>query len=185
MKVPVRCRPVGARRRGPARDAAAGDVACCSGSRSAWRRHARAADGEDCATDDPDAPRTDPVTEASATRADLQIDKAQDYVREVLGREPGQGVTVAIVDSGVEECPGALDVSGARRAARRAGARVGRGTVVAGLVAGGDAPDEDGGDPLEIGIAPAATIQDVRVYDVATATATTRRVPTPPCSPRA
>ncbi len=95
--------------------------------------------------------------DASAPVAELRIDQAHDLLR-ARGREPGEGVVVAVVDDGI--VPGFLPrlVAGPRTSA---GAALvdGHGTAVAGIIAG--PPDGN----RTIGFAPAATVVDVRVYD--------------------
>lgn len=77
----------------------------------------------------------------------------------VLARDgiaPGAGVQVAVVDSGVQSAPG-LPVT---QRMHPISPVFYQGSAVAGLIAGAPRPD---GKP--VGIAPAATIVDVRVYD--------------------
>ena len=105
------------------------------------------------ATDTTPTERPDP----SAPVAALRIDEAHALLR-ARGREPGDGVVVAVVDDGV--APGVLPrlVTGPKVSAGRE--LVGwHGTAVAGIVAG--PPDGN----RTIGFAPAATVVDVRVYD--------------------
>ncbi|MEO9322009.1 S8 family serine peptidase [Nocardioides sp. C4-1] len=95
----------------------------------------------------------------------LRITEAQAIVERRTGRTAGEGVTVAVVDSGV----------------RNAAIRVVppqpspspplhyHGTAMAGIIAGADVPPPaDGADDVyagPVGIAPAAGILDVRIYD--------------------
>lgn len=86
----------------------------------------------------------------------MQVARAQQIAAED-GREPGAGVTVAVLDSGVADTQ-LMDVV---RPAGRPGRELldYRGTAVAGLIAARGTPEEP------IGIAPGARILDVRVYD--------------------
>lgn len=86
----------------------------------------------------------------------MQVARAQ-QVAERLGRRPGEGVTVAVLDSGVA-LSDRLDVvrptpGGARELLDP------RGTAMAGLIAARGTPERP------IGIAPGARIMDVRVHD--------------------
>ncbi len=72
----------------------------------------------------------------------------------------GAGVNVAVLDSGVSRQGGAVDVIGATTISRGGEIQDPHGTAVASLVAG--AARTDGG---LVGVAPAAGIVDVRVYD--------------------
>ena len=72
----------------------------------------------------------------------------------------GAGVNVAVLDSGVSRQGGAVDVVGGTTVSRGGEIQDPHGTAVASLVAG--AARADGG---LIGVAPAAGIVDVRVYD--------------------
>ena len=104
-------------------------------------------------------PDTQPVDrpDASAPVAALRIDEAHDLVR-AAGSGPGAGVVVAIVDGGI--APGVLPrVVAGPRISSGVGPPEWPGTAVAGLIAG--PPDGD----RTIGIAPEATLVDVRVYD--------------------
>lgn len=126
---------------------------------------ARAAepDGSDCAGVNQVDTEPDPPTVPSAPLESLRIAEAQALVRQRTGAEPGSGVAVAVVDSGVEGTH-----------VQRAGPPGGEllfyhGTTMAGVIAG-QSDDGDGGDGGEdgvgrIGIAPGATIYDARFYD--------------------
>ena len=76
------------------------------------------------------------------------------------GQEPGAGVRVAVLDSGVTTRPGLVDVVEGPNFARKDELVFYHGSAVAGLIAGNARPD---GKP--VGIAPGAEIVDVRVYD--------------------
>lgn len=77
------------------------------------------------------------------------------------GRVPGQGVTVAVLDSGIPDGLGFTlqhsPVPGVKQPPTYY-----HGTAVAGLIAGPARPEEAGG---AIGIAPGAQLLDVQVYD--------------------
>ena len=91
----------------------------------------------------------------------MQVAEAQRIVTE-SGKEPGEGVVVAVLDSGVTDKNNDLMLVGP-------GPRFSRseeveplemqGTAVAGLIAA------QGTDEMPIGIAPGAAIYDIRVYD--------------------
>ena len=105
------------------------------------------------------APDTVPVDrpDPSEPVADLRIDEAHDLVR-AAGHGPGAGVVVAVVDGGI--APGVLPrVVAGPRISTGGSPPEWFGTAVAGLVAG--SPDGD----RTVGIAPEATLVDVRVYD--------------------
>lgn len=86
----------------------------------------------------------------------MQVARAQQVAAE-RGRAPGAGVTVAVLDSGVADTE-LIDVT--RPPGQPARELVDyHGTAMAGLVAGKGTPEEP------IGIAPGATVLDVRVYD--------------------
>ena len=93
----------------------------------------------------------------SAPLAAMGVEAAWDAVRQRTGKGPGEGVTVAVVDSGISESA-PVDVLPERYAAPNHDFF--HGTVVAGLIAG-----KSRGDGLPVGIAPEARILDVRVYD--------------------
>lgn len=76
-----------------------------------------------------------------------------------LGKQPGEGVVVAVLDSGVVPSTG-IPLAGQVQAGAKAAPEYYHGTAVAGLIAG--PPRPDGG---AVGIAPAAQILDVQVYD--------------------
>lgn len=97
----------------------------------------------------------------------LGVDRAAELLA-ARGIEPGEGVNVAIVDSGVFAPAGAaasLRVVGEQSFGVGGPIAYQHGTNVAGLVAGGE---RDQGGPT--GIAPAAGIVDLRVYREANAT---------------
>lgn len=114
---------------------------------------------------DDNQPRTD--APSSPARL-LDVAAAHDLLRST-GRAPGSGVGVAVVDSGVTTRSGLLDV--------RPGASFGKqgqlldfhGSAVAGLIAG--RPRANGN---LVGLAPGASIIDVRVYDTADPTDNTQ-----------
>lgn len=99
----------------------------------------------------------------SESLADLQIADAQRIAQELGGRVAGTGVRVAVIDSGVYT--DAVQPAGPPYQSPPDLSAVPEptfyhGTAMAGIIAG--APDEEVGP---IGIAPGATILDVRVYD--------------------
>ncbi len=130
---------------------------------------AAAADGVACdSVTDAQTPRDDPATEVGAPFEELQIAAAQQVVRDLTGREPGAGVRIAVVDSGVrEDVAGVPEVGQDRsRVSSDTAAHVWwQGTAVAGIIAGAPLAGS-GGRELPVGIAPAAQIYDQRVYDV-------------------
>ena len=75
------------------------------------------------------------------------------------GRAPGEGVVVAVLDSGVEPSTG-IPIVERVEAGSKAPPDYYHGTAVAGLIAG--PPRADGN---AVGVAPAAQILDVQVYD--------------------
>lgn len=112
----------------------------------------------DLGADDPRPPTPEAV---SAPLQALGVPAAQAYLRS-QGVEPGAGVTVAVLDSGVVR-DGSVPLASGLQAPSFGKARElvsYQGSAVAGLIA---APETDEGDP--VGIAPAARIVDVRVYD--------------------
>lgn len=96
----------------------------------------------------------------SAPLEQLGIQEAHDYLR-ARGVEPGAGVTVAVLDSGVTTA-GGVSVAGSVTVTGQRELQDYHGTAVAGLIAGNAQ-----GDQL-VGVAPGARILDVRVYDVPT-----------------
>ncbi len=104
------------------------------------------------------------VDEPGPPLAELQVTAAQDKVRELTGKEPGAGVTVAVLDSGVVPDDTRVPTPGAvvdTEAAKQTALEYYHGTAVAGLINGQDLADD-----VPVGIAPAAAVVDVRVYDV-------------------
>ena len=86
----------------------------------------------------------------------MQVARAQQIAAE-SGRAPGEGVTVAVLDSGVADTE-LIDV--VRAGGPSSGEPVDyQGTAMAGLIAARGTAEQP------IGIAPGATILDVRVYD--------------------
>lgn len=79
------------------------------------------------------------------------------------GGLPGDGVNVAVIDSGVDAGSPLLDVRQGENFANKSELLDYHGTAVAGLIAGKPRGD------LPTGVAPGATIIDVRVYDDDTA----------------
>ena len=79
------------------------------------------------------------------------------------GKEPGAGVDVAVIDSGVTTANGLLEVQPGARFSKQSELGYYHGSAVAGLIAG-----HSRDDGKAVGIAPGARIIDVRVYDTAT-----------------
>ncbi|SDC87137.1 membrane-anchored mycosin MYCP [Nocardioides lianchengensis] len=101
------------------------------------------------------------ATRESAPLEQLRIADAHAYLA-ARGRQPGAGVTVAVLDSGVT-ASGGLRVSEHVSVTGRQGELDDwHGTAVAGLIAGTPRADDAGG---LVGIAPYAEILDVRVFD--------------------
>jgi membrane-anchored mycosin MYCP len=89
----------------------------------------------------------------------MQIAEAQRIVRE-SGKEPGEGVVVAVLDSGVVKGELMLVGRGPRFSQSDEEEPLEmQGTAVAGLIAGKGEEDQP------IGIAPGAAIYDIRIYD--------------------
>lgn len=88
----------------------------------------------------------------------LQVRAAQQKATELSGRQPGEGVVVAVLDSGVVDDPVIPqdDVPATQPALEYF-----HGSAVAGLVNGAPLGADE-----PVGIAPAARVVDVRVYDV-------------------
>lgn len=91
----------------------------------------------------------------NAASLSLHVAQAQALVRK-SGAQPGAGVTVVVVDSGIEgyrdEAPRPVELPS------------GHGIAVAGVIAG---PDQTKPTRAEVGIAPGADVRDARFYDVA------------------
>lgn len=96
---------------------------------------------------------TGPATSASLPLRLLDVPRAQALVR----GEPGDGQTVAVVDAGIEDSAAFADVTHLPDSPPVLDFH---GTAVAGLIAG--RPRSDGSP---VGVAPAARLVDVRVYD--------------------
>jgi membrane-anchored mycosin MYCP len=111
---------------------------------------------------------TDDTTDATEVRlpsaplTELRIEEATDLLAD-RDTAPGEGVGVAVIDSGIADDAVRVPTEGGFRAAPFSKTSLDtyyHGTAVAGLIAGGARPN---GEP--VGIAPAATLFDVRVYD--------------------
>lgn len=116
-----------------------------------------------CDAIDDDTTDADPARTSSAPYAELGIEEATALLRGER-TAPGQGIGVAVVDSGVDDDAPVNEVGALPTDPRfsRTNASVHyHGTAVAGLISGAERPDGDG----PVGIAPAAAIYDVRVYD--------------------
>ena len=115
-----------------------------------------------CNAIDDDTTDATEVQMPSVPLTELRIEEATDLLaqRDIA---PGQGVGVAVIDSGVADDDGRIPTVGGFRA--KGFSRTDRdtyyhGTAVAGLIAGRERPN---GKP--VGIAPGASVFDVRVYD--------------------
>jgi membrane-anchored mycosin MYCP len=116
-----------------------------------------APDGNDCQSVNATDTEKDPPETRSAPLAALQIARAQAIVKRRTGTgDPGAGVVVAVVDSGVDDRQ--LKVDGHLRDGKL---KFYHGTAMAGVIAG--PPQNDGVGA--IGIAPGARIYDARFYD--------------------
>ena len=116
----------------------------------------------DCNAIDDDTTDATHVQMPSAPLTELRIEEATDLLakRDIT---PGQGVGVAVIDSGVADDDGRIPTVGGFRAApfsKTDRDTYYHGTAVAGLIAGQERPN---GEP--VGIAPGASVFDVRVYD--------------------
>jgi membrane-anchored mycosin MYCP len=127
-----------------------------------------AIDGDECLDiNEVGEPGENDVTQFAADGSPasaLQVPATQQRVTELTGRVAGDGVTVAVLDSGVLSTGGLLDVERgqpAPGATRTSDLVWHQGTLLAGIIAG--APDADTG--LPVGIAPGAAIYDQRIYD--------------------
>ncbi len=109
-----------------------------------------------CADFQPDL-AVEPYAGSSAPLRLLGIEKAQKVFDGA--REPGAGVSVAVLDSGVGR-GGGMDVVAGRNVTGLDELVDWHGTAVAGIIAGAPLPDGS-----SVGIAPGARIVDVRVYD--------------------
>ena len=111
------------------------------------------ADGDSCAYTDPETP-ADQRPDPSEPLASLRIEDLHDQL-EQRGKEPGEGVVVAVLDSGISTSIGVRQ----RGIVPARELKDWHGTAMAGVLAG---PDDDG---RPIGFAPAAQLVDVPVYD--------------------
>lgn len=111
-------------------------------------------DGTEYASDQPSAP-------LAAMGVDRALARLKD--RRI---KPGAGVVVAVIDSGVSDKAPIRVVDHIDAGNKVAKPSDYHGTAVAGLIAGASRPQKKGGP---VGIAPAARILDVQVYDEATA----------------
>jgi len=89
---------------------------------------------------------------------EMGVDRAVQRLAD-LGRRPGEGVVVAVLDSGVVPSTG-IPLAGQLRAGAKSPPEYYHGTAVAGLIAGPPRPDGKA-----VGVAPSAQILDVQVYD--------------------
>lgn len=113
----------------------------------------RLAENPDCSAIDAESPPED-VTADNLPYEALQVDDAHELL-EREGREPGAGVTVVVVDTGVR-----ADLVDDQEVLRGTGEIPSpHGTVVAGIAAG--AADGD----LPVGVAPGADVVSLKVHD--------------------
>lgn len=135
----------------------------------------------DCTSTAADAPAPSSSTDPSVPLDLLGVERAHTWFA-AQRKQPGAGVRVAVVDSGVapRAAGTAIPVAGDRppRISKKPEVVEAHGTIVAGIIAGaprsGDGADEPGdgeaGDDDSgrlVGVAPGAEIVDVRVYDSA------------------
>ena len=128
--------------------------------------------GECVGSDDPTATSEEPTTDPSAPLLSLQVPQAQELVRLLSGKEPGEGVQVAVVDSGVREQIGTVpefDQDVLTAFTEKTTYESAQGTEVAAIIAGATRaqgpPPQGQRDDQVVGVAPGATIYDMRVYD--------------------
>ncbi|MDN4161378.1 S8 family serine peptidase [Nocardioides abyssi] len=151
---------------------------------------ARAAETVDCTSTQADAPAPSASTDPSLPLELLGIEEAHAWLA-ARREEPGQGVRVAVVDSGVapRSAGPAVPVIAEKPPQISSRREVGEahGTIVAGIVAGSPrtvegvadtgtrgspvgpagSGDAEGAATRLVGIAPAAEVVDVRIYDSA------------------
>lgn len=116
------------------------------------------------AVDDAECDSTTPdevfATERDSTAlSEMDLGRAHDWL-DRHGEQPGEDVVVAVVDSGVG-APDAIDVVEAPEVVPGLARDYYHGTAVAGLIAG--APRDSAGG--NVGVAPAAQVLDLQVYD--------------------
>lgn len=123
----------------------------------------------DCADITDSDEETYSTTAASSPLSLMAVDRATARLRQE-GRKPGQGVTVAVIDSGVatKADPVISVVERIDAGNLKPEPSEYHGTAVAGLIAGKPRARNAGG---AVGIAPFAQVLDVQVYDVAAAVA--------------
>lgn len=118
----------------------------------------------DCVGIDPDATTVAEATAASLPLDLLGIPAAHAYFRQ-RGLRPGEGVTVAVLDSGVTRRGGVTVAAGSTSLTGSTELQDFHGTAVAGLIAGSGRPDAETYGDRPVGVAPYAKILDVRIYD--------------------
>ncbi len=123
------------------------------------------ADGSDCSQIRPET-ASEPTTTSSEALSSLQIARAHQLLLD-RGTAPGQGQTVAVLDSGVGPSP---QVVARHLTAITEAVEDYQGTAMAGLIvgpprSGASAVAREDAPPEPIGIAPAASVVDVQVYD--------------------
>lgn len=116
-----------------------------------------------CVEDQADAP----TAVAGRTLESLRIPQLQQWFDD-RGRIAGDGVVVAVLDSGVSTAATGIRQAGPQAlVAGRAGADFYQGTAVAGIIAGQpeSLPGVSAQDAQRIGIAPGAAVLDVKIFD--------------------
>lgn len=119
---------------------------------------AHAVDDTECEQATPD--ETFSTTQESGALEEMDVPRAHDWLSR-RGEGLGQGVVVAVVDSGVG-APAGVDVVERPVVVPGLAGDDYHGTAVAGLVAGAPRPGEAGG---AVGVAPGAQVLDLQVYD--------------------
>ncbi|MTB85344.1 S8 family serine peptidase [Nocardioides sp. zg-578] len=122
------------------------------------------ADAVDCTGTTADTPAPSSTTDPSLPLDALGIDAAHSWLAAHGTRGPGEGVRVAVVDSGIAPRAAGSGIPLARDSFGGGEVVDAHGTIVAGIIAGAPRTGRDGRE-LPVGIAPAAEIVDVRVYD--------------------
>ncbi|MCR1783494.1 S8 family serine peptidase [Nocardioides carbamazepini] len=99
----------------------------------------------------------------NAANLALHVEEAQALVKKA-GAQPGQGVQVVVVDSGIDGFRGTTPVE----------LPTGHGFAVAGIIAG---PDQVDPTRVDVGIAPGADVLDARFYDTLERSQEGQRIP--------
>ncbi|MDN4171974.1 S8 family serine peptidase [Nocardioides sp. SOB77] len=122
------------------------------------------ADAVDCTGTTADTPAPSSTTDPSLPLEALGIEETHAWLAAHGSQRPGAGVRVAVVDSGIAPRAVGSGIPVAPEAYGRGEVVDAHGTIVAGIVAGSPRTGPDGQE-LPVGIAPAAEVVDVRVYD--------------------